>query len=82
MLFELDFRVIDIAERPEVYYQRGQSGRFIGRSGNSWGPGKSKFLSVCHKRQLQVIDDPVHGPELRDETEAKSRVSFFCSKDF
>jgi len=25
--------VIDIAARPEVYYQRGQSGRFIGRSG-------------------------------------------------
>jgi hypothetical protein len=30
-----------------------------------------------HKRQLHVIDNPVrHGPELHDETEAKSRVSF------
>ena len=25
---------------------------------------------VCHKRQAEVIDDPVHGPEIRDETSA------------
>ena len=41
------FFVIDIAARPEVYYQRGQLGRFIGRSGYRGaaekgisGPGK------------------------------------------
>jgi len=38
------FVVTDIAERPEVYYQCGQVGRFIGRSRNSSLPGKSKFL--------------------------------------
>lgn len=35
-----------------------------------------------HERQLAMVDDSVHGPELRDETEAKSLVSFLCSKDF
>ena len=30
------FGVIDIAERPEVYYPCGQVGNFIGRSRNSW----------------------------------------------
>jgi hypothetical protein len=44
MLFGLDFRVIDIAERPEVYYQCGQVGRFTGRSGNSWRHGKRKYF--------------------------------------
>ena len=42
------FGVIDIAERPEVYYPCGQAGRFIGRSrnlSNSSCTGKSKFLS-------------------------------------
>ena len=39
------FVVIDIAERQGVYSRRGQTGRFIGRSGNSWRPRKSKFLS-------------------------------------
>jgi len=38
------FVVIDIAARPEVYYQRGQEGRFIGRSRNSWRPGKRKYF--------------------------------------
>jgi hypothetical protein len=33
---------------------------------------------IRHKPKLQMIDNPVHGPELRDETEAKSRVSFLC----
>jgi hypothetical protein len=32
--------VIDIAERPEVYSQCGQVGRFIGRSENSSRRGK------------------------------------------
>jgi hypothetical protein len=35
---------LDIAERSEVYNQRGQVERIIGWSGNSWGPGKSKFF--------------------------------------
>jgi hypothetical protein len=39
------FVVIDIAERPEVYYQCGQVGRFIGRSRNSSRRGKRKYLS-------------------------------------
>jgi len=39
------FGVIDIAERPEVYYPCGQIGRFIGRSRNSWRHGKMKYLS-------------------------------------
>ena len=39
------FGVIDIAERPEVYYQCGQIGRLIGRSRNSWHHGKRKYLS-------------------------------------
>jgi hypothetical protein len=38
------FGVIDIAERPEVYYQCGQVGRFIGRSRNSWRHGKKEIL--------------------------------------
>jgi hypothetical protein len=45
MLFELDFRVIDIAERPEVYCQCGQVGRFIGRRGNLSRRGKRNYLS-------------------------------------
>jgi len=40
------FGVIDIAERPEVYYRRGQVGNFIGRSRNSWRHGKRKYLSL------------------------------------
>ena len=40
------FGVIDNAERPEVYYQCGHVGNFIGRSRNLWGPGKSKCLSI------------------------------------
>jgi hypothetical protein len=49
------FTIIDIAARPEVYYQRGQEGRFIGRSGNSWRPGKSKFfLSLLPKAVRQA----------------------------
>jgi len=35
-----------IAERPEVDYQCGQVGRFIGRIENSWCTEKSKFLSL------------------------------------
>jgi len=38
------FGVIDIAERPEVNYQRGQVGRFSDRSGNSSRPGKRKYF--------------------------------------
>jgi hypothetical protein len=43
------FGVIDIAERSEAYYRRGQVGNFIGRSrnlSNSSRTGKSKFLSL------------------------------------
>ena len=39
------FGVIDIAERPEVYYPCGQAGRFIGRSRNLSRRGKRKYLS-------------------------------------
>jgi len=35
------FDVIDIAERPEVYYQYGQVGRFIGRTPAHQGTGKT-----------------------------------------
>jgi len=42
------FGVIDIAERPEVYYQCGQIGRFIARSRTSWHHGKRKYLSFQH----------------------------------
>jgi hypothetical protein len=55
-------------------------------------PGRRPHLGILedgdcrraqvHRRELEVFDDPGHGPELRDETEAKSRVSFLCSKDF
>ena len=40
------FGVSDIAARPEVYYQRGQIGNFIGRSRNSSCRGKRKYLSL------------------------------------
>jgi hypothetical protein len=36
--------VIDIAARPEVYYQRGQAGRFMGWSGYLQCREKSTFL--------------------------------------
>jgi len=55
-------------------------------------PGRRPHLGILedgdyrraqvHRRELEVFDDPVYGPELRDETEAKSRVSFLCSNDF
>jgi hypothetical protein len=41
------FVVIDIAERPEVYYPCSQIGRFIGRSRNSWRHGKRKFCKMA-----------------------------------
>ena len=39
-------RCPDCAERPEVYFRRGQIGRFIGRSRNSWRHEKRKYLSL------------------------------------
>jgi len=48
--------VIDIAERPEVYCRCGQAGRFIGRSGNSPGRRKSKFLSFLAESKFAAIE--------------------------
>ena len=38
------FAGIDIADRPKYIPGVVKWGRFIGRSGKSWRPGKSKFL--------------------------------------
>ena len=49
------FVVIDIAERPEVYYQCGHVGNFIGRSRNSWRHEKRKYLSFFIPAENQRI---------------------------
>jgi hypothetical protein len=46
------FVVIDIAERPEIYYPRGQIGRFIGRNGNLWHtPDRTGLLNLIRPRK-------------------------------
>ena len=67
------FFVIDITERTEVYFHRGQAGGFIGRSWNSWRPGKSKFLSFAI---ADVATAVTKGDLTRSVTvEAKGEVS-------
>ena len=48
------FAGIDIADRQGVSSRRGQTGRFIGRSRNSWCTGKSKFLSLNVFKAIEV----------------------------
>ncbi len=38
--------VIDTADRRELYSWRGQTGRFISRSGRAWCPGKIPILQA------------------------------------
>jgi len=56
------FIVIDITERPEVHYQRGQTGRFIGRSGYCGAAEKG----ISYKFALPEIDfaEGIGFPEL------------------
>jgi hypothetical protein len=56
------FVVIDIADRQGVYFRRGQAGGFIGRRGDSWRPGKSKFLSFPERRESRCERRPRHPP--------------------
>ena len=41
---------IGITGRLEAHFRRRQTGRFSGRSGNAWRPGKSKYLSLEETR--------------------------------
>jgi len=47
------FGVSDIAERPEVYYQRGQEGRFSAKGGNSPCLEKVNFY-ILHDHRRKV----------------------------
>jgi len=53
------FAEIDSAERQGVYSRRGQTGRFIDRSGNSWRTGKSKFLSIGQAEPQAAMEAPL-----------------------
>jgi len=58
--FFVYFAGIDIADRQGGYSRLGQTGRFIGRSENSWCTGKSKFSQrqICRLRPDQAGRPP------------------------
>ena len=81
------FAGIDIADRQEVYSRRGQTGRFIGRSGNSWRTGKSNFLSLISdprghrgedQKQIPILNSyPYDWPNIAAErSEAPNAIWF------